>query len=457
MTWPQARPWVGTVIRLFLGAVWIWASLSKLANPRTFLLAVRAYDATPEWLSKAIAYGLPVLELVVGVMLVLGILTRIVAAVAGVLFLVFLIGLVQAAARGIQLECGCFGGGGATQGSTNYAWDILRDIGLLVLAAYLVVWAATRFSLDEYLARNDHVEPPSAKRMRTDQGRRKYNVMLEQRRKAARSRTAWVTASLAALTVLIVLIGVGVQSGRSKIAGTLTAKNATVANGVVYGKKAAATIDLYEDFQCPVCEAYEASAGKTIAADVKANKAQLRIHMIAFLDASSNGNKYSTRAANAAMCASDVSVDDYFRYYTLLYGDYKGKKVQPAENSYGRPDADLQTYGKAVGITGSAATTFDSCVSSQTHKALVAAQTDRASEGGVSGTPTVKVNGKKIGNTLAALNKAVAAAAKNGPAPDPSPTPSPKTPASTPASTPATSPAKSSPAAAKPSGAKSSG
>ena len=45
--------------------------------------------------------------------------------------LVFLIGIVQAAIRGLKLECGCFGGGGATQGSTTYTLDILRDVGLL--------------------------------------------------------------------------------------------------------------------------------------------------------------------------------------------------------------------------------------------------------------------------------------------------------------------------------------
>ena len=80
--------------------------------PRTFVQAVRAYDATPEWLSKAIGYGMPVLELCLGVLLIVGIMVRIAAAVSALLLLVFLIGIIQAAARGIQLECGCFGGGG---------------------------------------------------------------------------------------------------------------------------------------------------------------------------------------------------------------------------------------------------------------------------------------------------------------------------------------------------------
>ena len=51
------RPWVGTVFRLVLGGVFLWAGLAKLADPRGFVQAVRAYDATPEWLSKESVMG----------------------------------------------------------------------------------------------------------------------------------------------------------------------------------------------------------------------------------------------------------------------------------------------------------------------------------------------------------------------------------------------------------------
>ena len=72
--------------------MWIWASVAKLKSPRTFVQAVRAYDATPEWLSKAIGYGLPVLELALGILLIVGIAVRLAAIVSAVLFVVFLIG-----------------------------------------------------------------------------------------------------------------------------------------------------------------------------------------------------------------------------------------------------------------------------------------------------------------------------------------------------------------------------
>ncbi|WP_375496544.1 MauE/DoxX family redox-associated membrane protein [uncultured Jatrophihabitans sp.] len=426
MNWNAARPWLGTVARLVLGVVWIWAAWSKIRSPRTFTQAVRAYDATPEWLSRGIGYGLPILELALGVLLILGLVTRIAAAVSGVLFVVFLIGLIQASIRGIKLECGCFGGGGTTGGGgTEYTLDILRDLGLLVLAAYLVVWALTYFSLDGYIARNDIVEPPSAKRLRTDQGRRKYEAQLAVRRARAASRTRWLEGSLAGVIVLVVLIGIGVQSSRAKIEGSLTAKNATVANGVVFGKKAAATVDVYEDFQCPICLAFEQSVVTTLDKDVRANKAQVRFHTISILDRSSSGNRYSSRAANAALCASDISVEKFVAFHNVLYGKVGGKQVQPDEGENGRTNAQLSTYAKAAGITGAALTTFQGCVSNEDHKALVEALTERASRDGVNVTPTVKVNGKSIGHTLSAFNAAVAKALKTGPAPSPSVTPSP--------------------------------
>jgi protein-disulfide isomerase/uncharacterized membrane protein YphA (DoxX/SURF4 family) len=445
-----ARPWLGTVVRLALGAIWIWAAASKLGSPRTFVQAVRAYDATPEWLSKAIGYGLPVLEFCLGILLILGVAVRIAAILSGLLFLVFLIGLIQAAARGIQLECGCFGGGGTTTAGTQYTLDILRDIGLLVLAVYLVIWSFTRISVEGFLARNDQVEQPSAKRMRSEQGRRKYNALLEERRKAARERGLWINASLGVVVLLIALIGVGVQASRAKIQGSLSATNATVANGVVFGKSAAATVDVYEDFQCPHCLAFEKAVGKTMDSDVRANKAQVRFHTLAFLDSSSNGNRYSSRAANAGLCASDVSVDDFVAYHNILFGRYKGKQVQPTEGSGGRTDDQLEAYAQAAGIPNGKLSTFDSCVSTDQHKALVQAITEHASAAGVNATPTVKVNGKSINPDLKSFENAVAKALKNGPAPNPSTTPASPSPSPSPAASSSTSvPPSTSPSSSK--------
>jgi protein-disulfide isomerase len=429
--WLTLRPWIGTAARVFLGAVWIWAAVPKLREPRQFVQAVRAYDVTPEWLSKAIGYGLPVLEFGLGILLVLGVVVRLAAGVSAALLVVFLIGVTQAAARGLKLDCGCFGGGGETV-TTHYTLDILRDIGLLIVAGYLVVWSFTRVSIDAFLARHDYVEPPSAKRMRTEEGRRKYEQQLAQRQKDARERALWVNGSLAVVVALVALVGIGVQSGRAKSQGSLFATNATVAKGVVFGKAAAATVDVYEDFQCPNCRDFENAVGATMDADVRANRAQVHYHPIAILDASSNGN-YSTRAANAALCASDISVDAFVKYHNYLFRP----DIQPQEGKGGRSNTELIGYAGKLKLGKQS--DFARCVQDQTHLALVEAMTEDASKHGIIATPTIKVNGTKIDATLDAYKAAVAKALEHGPKPNPSKTPSPAPSSPTASVTPTTS------------------
>ena len=242
---------------------------------------------TPEWLTEAIAYGAPVLELCLAVLLILGVITRLAAAVSAALYVVLLIGLVLAAGRGIKLDCGCFGGGGSATGSTHYTLDILRDVGLLILALLLVVWPMTQLSVDWLLARGDYVEPPSAKRMRTDNGRRKYEIAVEAKVRAARVRTLFLTSGLGIVVVLVSVIAIGVQANRADISGTLTSANATAATGVTIGKPAPVSVDVFEDFQCPVCKQFEAATSADLAARVKAGTVLVRYHPISLLDSAS--------------------------------------------------------------------------------------------------------------------------------------------------------------------------
>jgi protein-disulfide isomerase len=209
-----------------------------------------------------------------------------------------------------------------------------------------------------------------------------------------------------------------------------------VQNGITVGKPAKVTVELFEDFQCPACLAFEQSVGPTVAADIAAGKIQARYHMLAFLDASSNGNNYSTRAANAAICASDIDVGTFQKYHAVLFGkDSSGQNNQPAEGSNGRTDIQLQDYGKQAGIAGNNFTTFQQCVNTQQHKAFVQAVTDNASKRNVVQTPTILINGKALQDTsLAGFNAAVKAAGGGAPA-TPSPT-------ATPTTSPSTSPSK---------------
>ena len=105
-------------------------------------------------LVETVGYLLPALEVVVGLALVLGVLTRGAAAISALLFVAFIIGIASVWARGMEIDCGCFGGGGANpDASSDYPWEIARDVGLLLLSGFLVWQRKTRLALDSVLFR----------------------------------------------------------------------------------------------------------------------------------------------------------------------------------------------------------------------------------------------------------------------------------------------------------------
>jgi uncharacterized membrane protein YphA (DoxX/SURF4 family) len=141
--------WISTVARLVLGAVLVVAGGPKVGSPQTSVQAVRAYDLLPDALARLVGWGLPFVEIAVGLLLLAGLFTRIAAVTAAVLMLAFVAGVGSAAARGLSIDCGCFGGGGAVEPSqTSYGTEIARDIGLLLLAGWLVWRPRSRFALD---------------------------------------------------------------------------------------------------------------------------------------------------------------------------------------------------------------------------------------------------------------------------------------------------------------------
>jgi uncharacterized membrane protein YphA (DoxX/SURF4 family) len=136
----RVRDIVGTVARLGLAAVFLVSGVLKAIDPDATYVAVRAYDLLPKLGVALVAGVLPWLEIVSGLLLLVGIATRAVAVASAVLLLGFMVGVTQAWARGLSIDCGCFGGGGAVDpGQTTYGRELLRDAGFLLLAGWLVV------------------------------------------------------------------------------------------------------------------------------------------------------------------------------------------------------------------------------------------------------------------------------------------------------------------------------
>ena len=146
----KIQPWFGLVARLTLGGVLFAAGYLKVGTPDKSQMAVRAYEMLPISVANLLGLILPPIEIVIGALLILGALTRVMAILGGFTMIVFIIAIAQAWARGLNIDCGCFGGGGAVEpGQTKYLQEILRDIGLVFLAAYLIRYPVTKFSIDK--------------------------------------------------------------------------------------------------------------------------------------------------------------------------------------------------------------------------------------------------------------------------------------------------------------------
>jgi protein-disulfide isomerase len=228
--------------------------------------------------------------------------------------------------------------------------------------------------------------------------------IVEQQKAAERRRKVTIWTSVAVAVVLVVAVAVGwtIFAGQQKTdAGKLTTPTVAVDEGTAFTVGSGpVTVDLYEDFMCPICHAFETSTGPTVKQLITDKKITVRYHPVAILDRSSNGTNYSTRAAGAAAAAA---VDGKFvEYHDVLYAN------QPEENSDGLTDAKLVELGKSVGLGD----TFAQAVTAHTYDAWATKVTDTFTSRGYTGTPTILVNGKKVGAISAdAFTQAVTAAA----------------------------------------------
>jgi uncharacterized membrane protein YphA (DoxX/SURF4 family) len=142
-------PWISTLVRLVLAGMFLAAGGLKAVDPQSSVAAVRAYELLPAGLETPVGWGLPFVEIALGLVLAAGAFTRVAGVASALLIAVFVLAVITAAARGLSIDCGCFGGGGTVAaGQTDYGGEIVRDSLLLLLALWLVWQPRSRLALD---------------------------------------------------------------------------------------------------------------------------------------------------------------------------------------------------------------------------------------------------------------------------------------------------------------------
>jgi uncharacterized membrane protein YphA (DoxX/SURF4 family) len=137
--------------RALLAVVFIWAAIHKVVHPGEFALTVATYQILPLSLINLQAIGLPWVELLVGLTLLVGLWTRESALVTVGMNVMFIVAILVTLYRGEEILCGCFA---SEEAGHEIGWDLVfRDFGLMLAGLY-VIWTGPRWpSMDSLLAR----------------------------------------------------------------------------------------------------------------------------------------------------------------------------------------------------------------------------------------------------------------------------------------------------------------
>jgi|SRR5215212_6698314 putative oxidoreductase len=145
------------VSRVVLGGVFLFAGATKIPDPGSLAASIRSYElGLSEWFVSLAANALPYLEVLLGLYVLAGLRTKTSARATNVLTMVFSLALLQGTARGLQIDCGCFG---SSARETSYLWlAAARDLGLLALGLHVALAPTDRFSVDALLRRGGREE-----------------------------------------------------------------------------------------------------------------------------------------------------------------------------------------------------------------------------------------------------------------------------------------------------------
>ncbi|GAA1004520.1 hypothetical protein Aple_071690 [Acrocarpospora pleiomorpha] len=160
---------------------------------------------------------------------------------------------------------------------------------------------------------------------------------------------------------------------------------ATAGGALALGNAAAPVkLEVYLDYMCPYCGRFEQANSGELDKLVADGTVRLELYPLAFLDRASSGAKYSTRAANAVAAVADRAPDKVLALNAALFAN------QPEEGSRGLSDDEIATLARNAGVPANVVDDF----TARGFEPWIATSTQAVFDKGISGTPTVKINGK---------------------------------------------------------------
>ncbi len=134
------------VLRAILAFVFIYAAIPKIAEPGDFSLAIANYKLLPDISINVLGIILPWIEISAAILLLFGVAVKENSEIISVMLIVFIIAIGISLARGLNIDCGCFG---TANGNEIGLIKLLQNIGLLVIGIILIIYNSTFLSMNK--------------------------------------------------------------------------------------------------------------------------------------------------------------------------------------------------------------------------------------------------------------------------------------------------------------------